>query len=343
MGLHLFAIVLMMFFISPDSPNKVRYREPQFSVKTKYGIPFAEVNGYWTTLEENTYSAEKIFKMGQATTERTLDLRLDLYLPKNDTLTHRPLIMLMHGGSFYYGSRKDNAIIQWCRHFASLGYVTASIDYRIGFVPSMQNIERAGYRALQDAHAALRFLVANQEKYGIDTSLIFVGGTSSGAITALNLAYLTNETRPVSTYDLGNIETSGNNLTNEFSIKGIVDMWGAITDTCLMKGHQESILAFHGDADNTVSYGYDYPLGIAGDIRKLLTNKMYGSYCIVNYAKKHGQKAKLYTLKGLGHAPHKDRMTLELNKNFYFIQDKMTEFLYQIIEQEKQKKNYNPN
>ena len=251
--------------------------------------------------------------------------------------------MLMHGGSFYFGSRQDNAITQWCRHFASLGYVTASIDYRIGYFPTMQNIERAGYRALQDAHAALRFLVANQEKYGIDTSLIFVGGTSAGAITALNLAYLTNDTRPISTYDLGNIETNGNNLTTKFSIKGIVDMWGAITDTCLMRGHHESILAFHGDADNIISYGYDYPFGKAGDIKKLLTNKMYGSTYIVNYAKRHGQKAKLYTLEGLSHAPHKDRLTMELNENFYFIQDKMTEFLYQIIKQEELKKSYNSN
>lgn len=58
--------------------------------------------------------------------------------------------------------------------------MTASIDYRIGFLPTMASIGRAGYRAVQDAHAATRCLVAHQEEYGIDTSMIFVGGASAG-------------------------------------------------------------------------------------------------------------------------------------------------------------------
>ena len=147
-----------------------------------------------------------------------------------------------------------------------MGYVTVSIDYRIGFFPAMVSIERAGYRAVQDAHAAMRYLVSHQEEYSIDTSMIFVGGASAGAITALNLAFMTNETRPKFTHgdlfrpDLGDIDTCGNDLKADFRIRGVIDMWGAMPDTTLLHRRNIPILAFHGDADNIVPYGHDYPL-----------------------------------------------------------------------------------
>ncbi|MCQ2307587.1 MAG: alpha/beta hydrolase [Bacteroidales bacterium] len=61
----------------------------------------------------------------------------------------------------------------------------------MGFLPFKRNIKRAGYAAIQDAHAAMRYLVENQSVYGIDTSMMFVGGTSAGATTALHLAFMT--------------------------------------------------------------------------------------------------------------------------------------------------------
>ena len=340
MKFHLLAILFLMLYSAPKSG---RYHEPSFQVTKKAGLAYAVAQGYWSELEDDTPTGRKLLMMDKALDERDLSLRLDLYLPKNDTLSHRPLVMLMHGGSFYFGSRNDQSISKWCQHLASLGYVAASIDYRMGFVPTTTDIERAGYRAIQDAHAALRYLVANQDKYGIDTSFIFVGGCSAGAITALNLAFMTNKTRPSASYatsssnDLGNIEASGNNYKTRFSIKGVVDMWGALPDTSMMRGRNVPILAFHGDKDDIVPYRHDYPFGKAGEIRKLLSNKMYGSSCIVDYAKKHGKKAQLYTFEGFKHSPHRDPKTKELNQNFYLIQDKMVAFFYQIIESEKAK------
>jgi poly(3-hydroxybutyrate) depolymerase len=336
----LLAILLLMLF---SSPKGSRYQKPTFQVTKKAGVAYAVAQGYWSELEDDTPAGRKLLMMDKALEERDLSLRLDLYLPKNDTLSYRPLVMLMHGGSFYFGSRNDPSISQWCEYLASLGYVAASIDYRMGFLPTTTDIERAGYRAIQDAHAALRYLVANQDKYGIDTSFIFVGGCSAGAITALNLAFMTNETRPNTSYassssdDLGNIETSGNNLKTHFSIKGVVDMWGALSDTSMMRGRNVPILAFHGDKDDVVPYRHDYPFGKAGEFKKLLTNKMFGSSCIVDYAKKHGQKAQLYTFEGFKHSPHRDPKTKELNQNFYLIQDKMAAFFYDIIASEKAK------
>lgn len=337
MLLHILAIGLLMLSASPDSLEDNRYQKPLFQVVTKSGITYAEAEGYWSALESRSSPAEKFFKLHRIGKELPLKLRLDLYLPKDDTLAHRPLVMLIHEGGFFFGSREDSAITRWCRYFASLGYVAASIDYRLGFFPSVNDIDRAGYRAVQDAHAALRFLVDSQELYGIDTSMMFVGGCSAGAITALNLVYLNNDNRPASTLDLGNIETSGNDLTNHFSIKGVVNMWGALFDTSAMSGHHEPILAFHGDKDEVVPYDYDYPFQQMGDAKKLLVNKMYGSSCIVDYAQKHGQQATLYTFEGAGHSPHNHRNPKKANDNFLFIQEKMTEFFYQIIQQKKLK------
>ncbi len=318
-----------------------RYQDSLFAVEKIENIQFAQAMGYWTEMGDETSVSDKIFRMGKARNERPLDLYLDLYVPKDDTLQKRPLVMLAHGGAFYFGSKDDKSITRWCSHLASMGYVAASIDYRIGFLPTKVSIGRAGYRAVQDAHAAMRYLVAHQEAYGIDTAMIFVGGCSAGAITALNLAYMTNDTRPDYTYehhrqpDLGAIDTCGNDIKAHFTLKGIVDMWGAVSDTMMMDGHKEPVLAFHGDADNVVPYGYDYPFRVAGAVKSMLVNKMYGSSCIVEQATRQGVPAQLITFVDYKHAPHVNPDTKALNDNFYIIQNKMSDFFYNIIEPEK--------
>lgn len=318
-----------------------RYQDTLFAVEELNDIPYAKVSGFWSELGDETSVSNKIFQMGNAISETQLDLLLDVFRPLEDTLQKRPLVMLVHGGAFYFGSKDDKSITQWCRHLASIGYVAASIDYRIGFLPTKTSIERAGYRAVQDAHAAMRFLVSNQEEYGIDTTMIFVGGASAGSITALNLAFMTNQTRPEHTHsslfrpDLGSIDTYGNAIRTNFRIKGIVDMWGAVPDTSLMHGRDIPILAFHGDADDIVPYDYDYPFGVAGVLKTMLVNKMYGSSCIVDRAIKLGHKAQLVTFGGYKHSPHVDPNTKAFNDNFYVIQEMMSDFFYDIVTPQK--------
>ena len=318
-----------------------RYQDTLFTVEEINDIPYAKVMGFWSELKDETYVTDKVFRMGDAINEIPLELHLDVFRPQEDTLQKRPLVMLVHGGAFYFGSKDDKSITQWCKHLASLGYVTASIDYRIGFLPTMTSIGRAGYRAVQDAHAAMRFLVSHQEEYGIDTSMLFVGGASAGAITVLNLAFMTNETRPEYTHsgflkpDLGNIDTCGNDIKTDFRIKGIVDMWGAMPDTSLMHNRNIPIIAFHGDADNIVPYDHDYPFGIAGGLKTLLVEKMFGSSCIVDRAIKLGHKAQLVTFSGYKHSPHVEPESKVLNENFYIIQDMMSDFFYNIVVPEK--------
>lgn len=317
--------------------ENLRYQDTLFKVEELNDICYARAPGFWSELGNETDITGKVFRMADAVNEAPLDLHLDIFKPQDDTLAKHPLVMLVHGGAFYFGSKDDASITSWCRHLASMGYVTASIDYRIGFLPAMVSIERAGYRAVQDAHAAMRYLVSHQEEYSIDTSMIFVGGASAGAITVLNLAFMTNETRPEHTHgdwfrpELGDIDTCGNAIRANFRIRGLIDMWGALPDTSLMHDRDIPILAFHGDADNIVPYDYDYPFGIAGPLKKLLVEPMFGSSCIVDRAIKLGHQAHLVTFSGFKHSPHVDPNTKAFNDNFFIIRDMMAEFFHDIV------------
>ena len=314
-----------------------RYRETLFAVEKISDITYARARGFWTEMPQEVPAIDKISQIGNAIIAAPLDLHLDIFRPKDDTLKKRPMIMFIQGGAFYFGSKDDKAPSQWCQHFASQGYVAVSIDYRIGYIPTKASIGRAAYRAVQDAHAAMRFLVAHQEEYGIDTTMMFVGGTSSGAVTALNLAFLTNEMRPSYTHkgfmrsELGDIDTCGNTIKNPFRIRGIVEMWGAMPDTAMLRGRNIPILAIHGDADKVMPYDYGYPFAVADPLNTLIVDKMYGASCIVDRAMKLGYQTRLVTFSGCKHALHQDPKTKDLNDNFFVIQDVMSDFFYSII------------
>ena len=314
-----------------------RYQDSLFAVEEIRDICYANSPGYWSEINDTVKTMGKLLRVVDVRRTVPLDLLLDIYRPQNDTLEKHPLVMMIYGGAYYFGSKEDVKITNLCRHLASLGYVVASIDHRLGFFPGKVGIERAAYRAVQDAHAAMRFLVSNHEDYCIDTSMIFVGGSSSGAVTALSLAFMPNESRSKYTRkglfrsDLGDIDTCGNALRTDFHIKGVVDMWGAIADTSYIHGHDISILAFHGDEDDIMPYGHDRPFSVARPVNRLAADSMFGASCIVDRATKLGYQARLVTFEGYKHMPHVDPKTKVINDNFYVVRDTMAEFFHDII------------
>lgn len=188
-------------------------------------------------------------------------LRCDVYQPRGDTSQKRPLFVLIHGGAFITGDKQsDEVILRLCAEFGRRGYVTTSIDYRIGIesitAPKAEYFQRATYRAVQDAKAAVRFFRAHAAGWRIDTSLIFEGGTSAGAFTAIHHAYLDqNETvAAIDTNILGNIE--GNSGTPGYSsrIRAVINCWGAIGDTSWMGRGDVPVISFHGLQDGVVPY-----------------------------------------------------------------------------------------
>lgn len=315
------------------------FREPFCEVSVTEGITYANARGYWSSLPGVEAEVSRAFTQGyiKSFKRRDIDLQMDIYQPKG-LEGRRPLILFMHGGAFYVGDKQEPAYIDFCRHFAAMGYVTASINYRMGFHVGKGEIERAGYVALQDAHAAMRFLVSHADEYGIDTEQLFVAGSSAGSITALNLAFMTEKDRPESSYggkglfngdDLGTIDGSGNDIKARFHVKAIANMWGAVSNTDMLKNSKTDIVSFHGDADNVVPYAEGYPFSSAGEtISQLLSEKMYGSVCIDSTARACGLRSRMYSFAGEGHALNTTGKEKTPNANHTLIKRKIADFFF---------------
>ena len=171
-----------------DLPARpLSYRTPSFGVEVLADVVYGRADGYWSEAPER-----RPFPVGMMVWEgmkrRPQDLKMDIYQPAGDPSATRPLLLMMHGGAYWIGNKGEKGQVAWCRHFASLGYVAASIDYRLGFRPHKAAIVKAEWDAVEDADCALVYLLG-REDLRIDPERVFVAGTSAGATTALHLAY----------------------------------------------------------------------------------------------------------------------------------------------------------
>jgi acetyl esterase/lipase len=198
------------------------------------------------------------------------DLKLDIHYPNLliDPLPLRPMIVLLHGGGFNGGSKTDMSI--YCNNLARAGYVAVSLDYRVGWNQlgaggtcggDIAQFRYAVYRALQDVHAGLRYLVHKAADYRIDTAFIFLAGQSEGGMTAMNVAYMNqaeaNLLLPGAFADLGPIDSAGNNYFEPFSLKGIFNWCGAIADTGMIQNDTPiPLLSIHGLHDSVMPVEY---------------------------------------------------------------------------------------
>ncbi len=133
-------------------------------------------------------------------------LNFDLYEPDGDTVAERPLIIMLHTGTFLpiiyngnaTGMRNDAATTSICKSYAKRGYVVANLEYRLGWNPAAAtqaeraaSLMKAVYRGIQDTKSAVRFFrkdYATGNTWGIDTSRIILCGQGSGGWIALGYA-----------------------------------------------------------------------------------------------------------------------------------------------------------
>lgn len=254
--------------LDPPGEGLVRYRDALFTEVTKTG--------------GITYGSA----VNQSGT--TVSLALDLYRPQGDTVTSRPAIIWVHGGSFRGGSRTSPEIVDQAREFARKGFVTASISYRLadpGCTTIGSSCLTAIVDAKHDAQAAVRFLRAHATEYGIDTSRVAIAGTSAGAITALNVAY--------GSEDVGTSGTPGESS----EVKAAVSLSGARILTTPSAGEPGALL-FHGTADTLVPYQW--------------------ALDTVSEAEAAGLTVELTSWEGEGHVPYVAHRTeiLDQTRNF---------------------------
>jgi acetyl esterase/lipase len=226
--------------------NNNRYTEEPFFDSTEISVGANITFGSATDYQGNAYA-----------------LKMDIYYPNLtvDPSPKRPFVMLFHGGGFSSGDKQSGDIRDLCIHMARRGFVCATVNYRLGYDFTEYGQYKARYRAIQDGHAALRYVVNNANTIRVDTSWLFVGGQSAGSLLALGMVYadpfeldsisMLYDTTAVSAA-LGNLYTSGNSLTNTYSIKGVFNNWGAVTETEVDVDEMIPTVAFHGEQDSTV-------------------------------------------------------------------------------------------
>lgn len=189
--------------------------------------------------------------------DTTSDRVLDLYVPsaKKEKL---PVFVFIHGGGFSGGDKSGTKAL--CSKIASYGYAVVSINYYLtlkhekvsgascsgnmskglpvkGFHPKL---EEAIKTASDDTQLALKWIKDKGKEYGLDTRSIAISGGSAGAMTALYTAYVSNQ--------------------KTLPIKAVVNLWGGLEDSNLIKKGAAPLLTFHGDQDKLIHVDYAYDL-----------------------------------------------------------------------------------
>jgi uncharacterized repeat protein (TIGR01451 family) len=190
-----YLLAFLLFFFCQNLFSQARYLEPVFDQVTKTPNVLYGTNATMLTFSQ----------LGQATPQ---PLVLDLYEPVGDTLSARPLVIVLPGGQYLppavngtcVGAKTDSAIVEICNRLAKMGYVAAAMDYRLGWNPvspdqqiRLWTLTQALYRGIQDARTAIRFFKRNAvedfNSFRIDTSRIVLWGESAGGQIALGAAY----------------------------------------------------------------------------------------------------------------------------------------------------------
>jgi acetyl esterase/lipase len=236
----------------------------------------------------------------------TQTLLMDIYEPAGDVAASRGLIVFVHGGSFIGGAKTDQDVSTLCTRFAKMGYVTSSIEYRLGFFPfDSINATKAVIRATQDMKAAVRFFrkdAATTNLYRIDPLYIFGGGSSAGAFTSLHLAYLDKLSEVpswVNIVSLGGLDGNSGNPGYSSKINAVINLCGALGDSAWLEPGDVPFVSMHGTSDATVPYGHamiyvsGFPIMIVD-----------GSASIKQRADNVGVQNPFYTWWGAPHVPY---------------------------------------
>lgn len=138
-------------------------------------------------------------------------LLMDIYKPHGDGNCLRPVIVLVHGGSWVAGSKEDVDLVYLSRNLARKGWVVANINWRLGthkaanytmqgfcntsisapcmYICDSSEIYRANFRGMQDTKGAIRFMKTRHLLDSSDVNNVFLAGESAGGFVAFAAAF----------------------------------------------------------------------------------------------------------------------------------------------------------
>ncbi|MBN2613999.1 MAG: alpha/beta hydrolase [Bacteroidales bacterium] len=198
------------------------------------------------------------------------ELKLDRY-SNNSVKTEGklPVIIYSFGGGWEVGSREDKMTTPFFHHFATLGYIVVSIDYRFGIKMAKEKGEfndkngvekyaEAIQMGVEDLYDATAYILKHSDEWNIDKAKIVILGSSAGATNSNMAGYgICNRSPPAQKY-----------LPEDFNYAGVISMAGAFwfkdTDTTLeWKQKPGAWMFFHGSKDQLVTYDVNHE-GFAG-------------------------------------------------------------------------------
>ena len=104
-----------------------------------------------------------------------IELKLDLYLPKNRT-NPTPTLILFHGGGWVDGQKERNVL--FLLPYLAMGWSAVNVEYRTGH-------QSPAPAAVEDARCALRWVNYHAKEYSLDSSKFVLTGTSAGGHLSL--------------------------------------------------------------------------------------------------------------------------------------------------------------
>jgi len=238
-------ITVLLFCLTTSCEAQVRYKDQLFeSISIISNMAYGQEKTQGGRLEE---------------------LIMDIYQPKGDQLSKRPLIILAHGGYFLFGDK--NEFSEEAKTLAKAGYVVACINYRLIDVESSDTASmKAVIDAIHDMRAAVRYFYRDAKtgnKYGIDTNRIAIGGYSAGAVTSLHYAYANTISDVLNmggdwllnyVQGTGGLEGRSGNPGHSSNVKGVINFAGSIHSASLINKGEPFLISIHGTLDQTIPF-----------------------------------------------------------------------------------------
>lgn len=196
------------------------------------------------TAKTATYSVKEVknvvYKQVKSGSSNT-PLYMDLLIPSKAADTKaKPTVVYINGGGFTGSDQSRNINLRWA--MAQQGYIVASVQHRTVPQATMPG-------PLQDVKAAVRFLRANADTYGIDSNKLYAWGNSSGGYFATMLG-VTGNTKSIKVNGQQVALDEGDNLDQSSAVSAVVDYYGVsdltIIGACLGEQYES---AHHGTSN----------------------------------------------------------------------------------------------